>query len=211
MTHWPVGSSVHRPNAQFLRSFPDAEKLFGVREVQTMTVQTLDDVAQRENLLADCLKIDVEGAALDVLIGAEKSLQNTLVLEVEAEVNPLFEDEALFSEVDSHLRERGWVLQGPQPDELAPGRSPRAFGQRPGQADCRGRCALLKVLGADLSVHRELKLLVILAAHLQTDAVLDRLRSSPLLAVQLDARERNELEGLLAPRPGQMKPWRGGS
>ena len=61
------------------------------------------------------------------------------------------------------------------------------------------------LLGRDLSVHRELKLLVILAAYLQTDAVLDRLRSSPRLAEQLDAGELNELEQLLVPRPGRIE------
>jgi FkbM family methyltransferase len=207
VTHWPVASSIHRPNAEFLRSFPEAEKLFGVREVQTMTVQSLDDVAQRENLFVDCLKIDVEGAALDVLIGAEKSLRNTLVLEVEAEMNPLFEDEALFPEVDSHLRGRGWVLQGLRRTSWR-----RGARLEPSASGLGGQIVAVdalyrndELIGADLSLHRELKLLVILAAYLQTDAVLDRLRSSRLLAEQLDVRERNELEGLLAPRPGPMK------
>jgi FkbM family methyltransferase len=207
VTNWPVASSIHRPNAEFLRSFPQAEKLLAVREVQTIAVESLDDVARREDLVVDCLKIDVEGAALDVLVGAEKSLQNALVLEVEAEMNPLFEDEALFSEVDSHLRERGWALQGLRRTSWR-----RGARLEPSASGLGGQIVAVDALyrndglvDADLSVQRELKLLVILAAYLQTDAVLDRLRSSPGLAEQLDAQERNELERLLAPRPGPMK------
>ena len=50
-------------NAEFLRSFPEAEKLFGVQQVETMAATTLDEVARREGVAADCLKVDVEGAA----------------------------------------------------------------------------------------------------------------------------------------------------
>jgi FkbM family methyltransferase len=77
VTNWPVASSVYRPNPKFLRSFPSAAQLFGVREVRSISVSTLDEVARHEGLPVDCLKIDVEGAALDVLIGGEQTLGDT--------------------------------------------------------------------------------------------------------------------------------------
>ena len=58
------------------------------------------------------LKLDVEGAELDVLRGGEGVLAEALVLEVEVELNPLFAGQPLFADVDAHLRERGWALQG---------------------------------------------------------------------------------------------------
>lgn len=207
VTNWPVASSVYRPNAEFLSSFPIAERLFAVREVRSISVSSLDDVARREALLVDCLKIDVEGAALDVLIGGERTLSEALVLEVEAEMNPLFEGEALFSQLDSHLRGRGWVLHGLRRTSWRHGQqlesAASGLGGQIVAVDALYRNDAL--LGRDLSVHRELKLLVILAAYLQTDAVLDRLRSSPRLAEQLDAGELNELQQLLAPRPGRIE------
>ncbi len=206
VTNWPVASSVRRPNQEFLRSFPDAEKLFSVRQVETVSVTTLDDIAQRESLGPDCLKVDVEGAALDVLIGAEETLRDALVLEVEAELNPLFTGEALFPAVDSHLRERGWVLQGirrtswRRGGQLDPSRS--GLGGQIVQVDalyCND-----ELIGGGLSLARGLKLLAILAAYHQADAVIARLEELR----QGDAMSQgdiDELERLLVPRPGPVR------
>jgi FkbM family methyltransferase len=206
ITNWPVASSVRRTNAAFLSSFPEAERLFGVRRVETVAVTTLDEVARRDRVVADHLKVDVEGAALDVLIGAEKTLRETLVLEVEAELNPVFEAEALFPAVDSHLRERGWSLHGLRRVSWRRGArleaSASGLGGQPVSVDvlyCNDA-----LIAAGLSLPRELKLLVILAAYLQMDAVLARLRSSPTLADALTAAERDELKRLLVPRPGPI-------
>jgi FkbM family methyltransferase len=206
VTNWPVASSVRTPNAAFLDSFPRAGKLFAVREVQTIAVESLDDVARREDLVIDCLKIDVEGAALEVLQGTEQSLQDVLVLELEAEMNPLFEGEALFSEVDSHLRERGWVLQGLR-------RTSWRRGDRLEQSasGLGGQIVAVDVLyfndaliAQGLSLARKLKLLTALSAYLQVDALLARLRSSNSIAGELSSTEIAELERVLAPRAGPV-------
>jgi FkbM family methyltransferase len=206
VTNWPVASSVNRPNEEFLRSFPVAEKLFAVRQVETISVTTLDGIAQQEGLDADCLKVDVEGAALDVLIGADRTLRDALVLEVEAELNPLFTGEALFPAVDLHLRERGWVLQGVR----------RTSWRRGGQLDTSrsglgGQIVQLDALYCNddlispgLSLSRELKLLVILAVYLQIDAVLTRLEELRHGGTMSDG-DIGELERLLVPRSGPVR------
>jgi FkbM family methyltransferase len=207
ITNWPVASSVYPPNSEFLQSFPDAAGLFAVREVRSIPVSTLDEVTQREGLLVDCLKVDVEGAALDVLVGGERTLRDTLALEVEAEMNPLFEGEALFPQVDSHLRERGWVLHGIRRTSWR-----RGTHLGPAASGLGGQIVSVDALyfndalrAAGLSLQRELKLLVILAAYLQTDAVLDRMRSPHRLAEELDAEELEALENFLVPRPGRFR------
>ena len=206
VTNWPVASSVRRPNAEFLSSFPEAERLFGVSRVERVAVTTLDEVAHRDRVVADYLKVDVEGAALDVLIGAEDTLGETLVLEVEAELNPVFEGEALFPAVDSHLRERGWVLHGLRRTSWRRGArldsSASGLGGQPASVDalyCNDA-----LIATDLSLRRELKLLVILSAYLQIDAVLARLGSSATIADALGAAETDELKRLVAPRPGPI-------
>ncbi len=53
----------------------------------------------------DFIKIDVQGAALDVLQGGIHCLkENTLGIEVEVEFSPIYDKQALFSDVDSFIR-----------------------------------------------------------------------------------------------------------
>lgn len=204
--NWPVASSIYRPNEEFLRTFPHAQQLLAVKEVQTISTTRLDDVCRQERLAGDYLKLDVEGAELDVLLGADTTLREMLVLEVEVELNPLFLDQPLFADVDRHLRERGWVLLGLRRNSWRRGwldRRTTGDGGQIVQAD-----ALYfnrELVNDELALHRELKLLVMLAAYLQSDAVLERLRSSRTLMNQLSAAELGELETVLVPRPGLIR------
>ena len=54
------------------------------------------------------LKLDVQGSELDVLLGAESTLQQVDVLDVELAVVELYEGAPLLSEVVQHLDERGF-------------------------------------------------------------------------------------------------------
>ncbi|HEX2358426.1 MAG TPA: FkbM family methyltransferase [Solirubrobacterales bacterium] len=206
VANWPVASSLYRPNAEFLRSFPQAARLLEVGAVQSISVSSLDDVARRENLPIDCLKVDVEGAALDVLVGGETALDGSLALEVEAEMNPLFEGEALFADVDAHLRNRGWALQGLRRTSWR-----RGAPFEPSASGLGGQIISVDALYCNggftgqLPLARELKLLVILSAYLQADAVLARLRSSEPIAAGLNTNELDELVRLLVPRPGPIR------
>jgi len=74
----------------------------------TIPVTTLDSCLEGKSI--DFLKIDVEGADLDVLIGAEKSLQNVLAVQIEVSFTERHIGAPLFSEIDIHLRERGFHL-----------------------------------------------------------------------------------------------------
>jgi FkbM family methyltransferase len=206
ITHWPVASSFHRPNTDFLRSFAWSERLFEVRDVETIAVTTLDAVAQREAMVADCLKVDVEGAALDVLIGAEGTLREILVLEVEAELNPVFTGEALFPAVDSHLRTRGWVLQGLRRTSWRRGArlDPSASGLGGQIVSVDALYCNEQLIRDGLSLVRELKLLAILSAYLQIDAVLARLDGVRAKA-GLTPAEADELQRLLVPPPGPVR------
>jgi FkbM family methyltransferase len=205
--NWPVASSIYRPNAAFLRSFPNAEGLFGVKEVRMISTRCLDEVCGEEGLSVDCLKLDVEGAELDVLLGGERALAEALVLEVEVEFQPLFEDQPLFADIDGHLRERGWSLLGLRRNcwrrDAGRDRSAPGDGGQLVQADALYWSA--SASDAGLSPPRELKLLVALAAYRQFDIVLARLRGSTALTRDLGAAELRELETVLVPRPGRLR------
>lgn len=75
-----------------------------------MPVQThrLDDLPEVQG--ASFLKLDVQGAGLDVIRGASEVLKSALVVQIEVEFLPLYEGQPLFAEIDQAMRERGFVL-----------------------------------------------------------------------------------------------------
>jgi FkbM family methyltransferase len=205
VTSWPVASSIRRPNADFLRSFPWAQRLFSVERVESTAVTTLDEVASREGLVADFLKVDVEGAALDVLVGAEATLRETLALEVEAELNPVFTGEALFPAVDSHLRERGWVLQGLRRTSWRRGArlDPAASGLGGQIVSVDALYCNDDLINRGIPLAQELKLLLILSAYDQMDAVLARLDELRRAGDDVSTEEIDELQRFLVPPSGE--------
>jgi FkbM family methyltransferase len=211
VANWEVASSLYPPNAEFLSSFPDAAALLATKERRSISTTTLDEVHRTEGLAADCLKLDVEGAELDVLVGGEGVLGEALVLEVEVEFSPVFRGQPMFWDVDAHLRERGWRLLGLRRNSWR--RTPEASTKAPGYGGQLIAADALYVnesaISGDLELNRELKLLVMLAAYFQWDLVLDRLKGSPALA-ELSDRDRAELTRTLIPRTGALRRvlWR---
>jgi FkbM family methyltransferase len=93
------------------------------RTVATETVRTaqLDSLAD-ELLRGDraYLKLDVQGAELLVLHGAERVLAEIDVVEAELSIVELYEGQPLLSEVVSFLADRGLVLVQLEPEFLDP-------------------------------------------------------------------------------------------
>jgi FkbM family methyltransferase len=207
VANWPVASSMYPPNPEFLAPFHDASRLLAVREERQISTVTLDDVCADEGVTPDYLKLDVEGAELDVLTGGESALRDTLMMEVEVEFGLLRVNQPLFAEVDIYLRERGWSLLGLRRlywrREAGLESSGSGYGGRLTQADalyCNDR-----VIDGELLVTRGLKLLVMLAAYRQVDFVLELLRDTESFCRHLSQAERTELETQLAPRPAPMR------
>jgi FkbM family methyltransferase len=103
----PEVSSVYAPNTAFLRRFPEAGR-FDVVGRTSMKVTTLDAVATELDMTIDALKIDVQGAELDVLLGAEKTLESVLLIEAEVEFVSLYENQSLFGSVSHMLSQQGF-------------------------------------------------------------------------------------------------------
>lgn len=105
---WNATSSLYEPNAPLLSHFNDLPGLLAVKERVAVKTTRLDDVEGLGRV--DFLKIDVQGATLDVLRGAEKTLESCVVVQCEAEFVPLYEGEPLFAEIDLEMRRRGFLL-----------------------------------------------------------------------------------------------------
>jgi FkbM family methyltransferase len=101
-------SSLYEPNTALLSAFDGLEAV--VRVVRELPIEThrLDDVPEAAE--ADYLKIDAQGAALDVLRGAPRLLARALVVHTEVEFAPLYRDQPLFADVDTSLRGSGYGL-----------------------------------------------------------------------------------------------------
>lgn len=102
-------SSLLRPNEAVIRRYTSPE-LFDVLTTEVVEMDTLDSQVELRGFRPDFLKIDVQGTELDVLAGAERALEHVVGVEVEVEFVPTYEGQALFSDIDPFLRERGFEL-----------------------------------------------------------------------------------------------------
>lgn len=105
----PVNSSVLEPNTELCRDYPygDAMEVVGTRPV---ILQRMDSVCG--DVRPDVIKIDTQGSELEVLIGAGRLLDSALAVDLEVEFVPQYRGQALFADVDTFMRERGFMLRG---------------------------------------------------------------------------------------------------
>jgi FkbM family methyltransferase len=104
----PYCSSLFEPNRALADRFQNLGELLTVGGTRDIETKRLDDLA--ETFGTDFLKVDVQGAELLVLEGAVQRLRATLAVHIEVEFVPLYKDQPLFADVDSFLREQGFVF-----------------------------------------------------------------------------------------------------
>jgi len=98
--------SLYPPNMPLLELFNDlAENIspVGVTDVQTVRIDDIDEIGD-----VDYIVIDVQGGELDVFRGAEKALASAVVVQTEVMFVELYKGQALFADLDFHLRQRGF-------------------------------------------------------------------------------------------------------
>jgi FkbM family methyltransferase len=110
VTRYIQSSSLYAPSAESIAAHPQLSAHEEV-ERRRIAITSLDGWIDLNGAAPpDFLKLDVQGAELDVLRGAEQALEHVRALQVEVEFQPLYDDQPLFADVDAHLRERGFVL-----------------------------------------------------------------------------------------------------
>jgi FkbM family methyltransferase len=104
-------SSVLMPNRSFLSRFPAAAR-FEVVDSVAVEADTLDhQLAQAGIDRLDAIKLDTQGNELMVLEGARETLtRGVFGIEVEVELNPMYEEQPLLADVDRFLRPFGYEL-----------------------------------------------------------------------------------------------------
>ena len=100
LTNKPQCSSIYAPNYDFTNLFPDPER-FLINNTISLEAVKLDSL-KIPNI--DFIKLDIQGAELNVLKGANESLNNCLGLEVEVEFLQLYKGQPLYGEIVDFLK-----------------------------------------------------------------------------------------------------------
>lgn len=106
-TSWGPTSSLYEPNHDGLSDFVGLSESCLVSQTKVVQTVRLDDLVEEP---VDLLKIDVQGAELDVLHGAEKLLDEILVIHVEVQFFPLYRGVPLFDRVFSFMLDHAFEL-----------------------------------------------------------------------------------------------------
>lgn len=111
VTTYPSSSSFYSPNMKLVSRFPDIVNLTVKETIEIDTVD-LDSFANGNNInYVDFIKLDVEGAELDVLKGAASFLEKSVLgLQVEVYFQPWRKGQPIFSEIDTYVRSYDLVL-----------------------------------------------------------------------------------------------------
>ncbi len=103
-----AASSVYRLQKDYLNNLGLAE---GYKQLEVSSI-TLDEVISKRNLNSvDLLKLDCQGAELEILQGTEKSLQLIKIINTEVLFNPLYEGAPRFCDIHDFLTPRGFELR----------------------------------------------------------------------------------------------------
>ena len=135
-------SSLYEPNTKLLEKFQNLSELTQVVKRCPVSTKRLDDIDEVQQ--ADYLKIDVQGASVDVFNGAKNVLADIMVVHTEVEFVPLYIDQPLFAEVDQSLRTNGFLFH----NFYRNGLSGRTF--KPLIANNNAKHPLSQVLWADV-------------------------------------------------------------
>ncbi|HIK48642.1 FkbM family methyltransferase [Thermosynechococcus sp. M55_K2018_012] len=105
-------SSLYEPNLSYTSRFQGFNPGLNLAATVQVETTTLDAFAKTEGLESvEVLKVDVQGADLDVLQGGQHLLAaSTLAIIVEVEFSEVYRRQPLFGDVDAYLRSQGFVL-----------------------------------------------------------------------------------------------------
>ena len=104
---YPGWTSLLQPRASALQVFPEFQGNATVESFIPVQTHRLDDVLELSPF--DFLKIDVQGAELDVFEGGRAHLQHAVAIQTEVSFIALYEGQPTFGVIDQTLRGMGFV------------------------------------------------------------------------------------------------------
>ncbi len=110
LTRDPQSSSLYAPNPAAIERYPELWRHEPTR-TEAIALTTIDDWTARAGVNGvDTIKVDVQGAELDVLRGARRAIADVRIIEAEVEFQELYSGQPLFCDVASFMREQGLEL-----------------------------------------------------------------------------------------------------
>ena len=109
-TNMPVCSSLYEPKQKFLELYNNLNTAYlkNTTEIDTISV---DKFLKKNNLEhIDFIKIDIQGAELDVFKGGVKTLEKTLMIVSEVEWVEQYINQPLFGDVSSFLKDQNFKI-----------------------------------------------------------------------------------------------------
>lgn len=101
-------ASLYEPDPAVINPFFNLPELMHVVEKTEVDTRRLDDLPEIKSF--DLLKIDVQGAEVDVMRGAERLLKSACVVQTEINFVPMYKGMALFADVDVEMRRQGYMI-----------------------------------------------------------------------------------------------------
>ena len=103
ITNHPMCSSLYRPNEDLISLYHNLEAAY-LKSKTTIETITLDNFLETNNIGSlDFIKIDVQGAELDIFRGGKKALKDVLKIVCEVEFIHHYENQPLFGDVCKFL------------------------------------------------------------------------------------------------------------
>lgn len=103
ITNHPMCCSLYKPNEELLSLYHNFEVAY-LQSETTIDTTTLDDFVEKNDIgSVDFIKIDVQGAELDIFKGSSKTLKDVLKIVCEVEFIHHYKNQPLFGDVCNFL------------------------------------------------------------------------------------------------------------
>lgn len=107
LTEHPMCSSLLRPNEALNSLYInlDVAKLRAIEKIKTVSLDTFCNQHRIDHI--DFIKVDIQGAELEVFRGGANTLENVLFIVTEVGFVPMYVNQPLFGDVNQFLGEKG--------------------------------------------------------------------------------------------------------
>ena len=103
ITNNPICSSLNKPNEKLIDRYNGFE-LTKLKSTTTIKTESLDYFTSNNHIHGvDFIKLDIQGAELEVLMGGEHTLKDVISIISEVEFVPQYESQPLFGDVCNYL------------------------------------------------------------------------------------------------------------